>query len=240
MATKQKENKFIVFVKKFWVYIVAGFLAVIIGVTLGVVVATRDNQSVVDVVKPGSDPKEDQNDKDVQPGDNEENDKNNEENKNDNNKEEDNKTNDNTPVNTDPVSFAMPMSNASILVDYTDTKLIYNPTLDRWESHLYIDLTSSDMSVYSVLDGKVLSVDYDYLTGNVVKIEHSDGLVSVYSSLAREELVKVGDQVTRGQKIGTASNEAASSSKYGEHLEFTLLKDGKKIDPNNYLDLQSK
>ena len=235
MASKQKqkqENKFITFLKNFWVYILAGILVVAIVITLGVMAAVKQNQNVVDVINPIENEQPQDNDKD--------NNDNQEENNNDKENENQDEQKQDEPVATEPVTFAMPMNNASVIVDYTDTKLVYNPTLDRWESHYYIDMTSSDLSVYSVLDGEVLSVGYDYLTGYVVKIGHDDGLVSVYASLADGIDLKTGDKITKGQRLGQASSMAASSSKYGDHLEFTLIKDGEKVDPNNYLDLQNK
>lgn len=231
----KKESRLIEFFKKFWPYIVAGMLAIAIGVTLGVAAAVNQKQSVVDVVKPGNENSND-NQQDPTPIDKTEDKQNQEE----ENKPTENEQKDEKEVSVEPVTFAMPMTDASVLVDYNDSKLVYNPTLDRWESHFYIDLTSNDLNVYSVLDGKVESVSYDYLTGYVVKIKHDDGLTSVYASLGDDVSVKKGDEVKRGQKIGNASNLAASSSEYGNHLEFSLLQNDQKIDPNNYLDLQNK
>ena len=243
MIVKQ-ENKFISFIKKFWIYIVAGFLAIAISVTAGVMVAINQREDVVDVVKPGD------GDTDGDGGDNTGGDGNdNSDNDNDNNNEDDDDDdkddgdddgNSGEVVNPDPIVFGLPMINASIIQDYSDTKLLYNPTLDRWEAHMCIDFTADDLSVYSVLDGEVISVEYDYLTGYVVKIEHIDGFVSTYGSLSESVTVKAGDKVSKGQKIGEASNLAGNSSAFGNHLQFTLLKDGEKIDPNNYLDLQEK
>lgn len=237
----KRENKVLSFIKKFWIYIIAGILVIGVGVTLGVVAATRDAQNVIDVSKPDEDennsPEDGENNGAGNLGggeNNEDQPQNPDENKPD--KEEDQKP----VVNPEVLVFGLPMSNAVIIKDYTDTKLEYNPTLDRWEAHMYIDFTADDPSVMSVLDGKVLSIEYDYLTGYVVTIEHSDGFISTYASLSDDVKVKVGDSVTKGQVIGVASSLAASSSGYGDHLEFTLLKDNKKIDPNNYLDLQEK
>ena len=78
------------------------------------------------------------------------------------------------------------------------------------------------------------------MLGNVVEIKHSDGFVSIYSSLDKNIDVQKGDQVQKGQKIGTISNSAASEAGYGNHLDFTLLQDGKEVDPNNYISLQNK
>ena len=51
----KRENKVLSFIKKFWIYIIAGILVIGVGVTLGVVAATRDDQNVIDVSKPSED-----------------------------------------------------------------------------------------------------------------------------------------------------------------------------------------
>lgn len=218
----KKSNKFMDFMRRYGAYIFAGILIVVIGVSLGIVYSQNTNQSVVDVSNDdkGKDSDKENEDPDKKPDvDPEKPDE---------------------PVDADPLKFGLPMQNATIIKDFTDKKLEYNATLDRWEAHFYIDMTSSDLNVYTVLDGKVLSVDYDYLTGYVVKVQHDDGFVSCYASLNDKVLVKAGDMVKKGDKLGVASSMANASSKYGDHLEFTLLKDNKKVDPNNYLDLQNK
>lgn len=218
----KKSNKFMDFMRRYGAYIFAGILIVVIGVSLGIVYSQNTNQSVVDVSNDdkGKDSDKENEDPDKKPDvDPEKPDE---------------------PVDADPLKFGLPMQNATIIKDFTDKKLEYNATLDRWEAHFYIDMTSSDLNVYTVLDGKVLSVDYDYLTGYVVKVQHDDGFVSCYASLNDKVLVKAGDMVKKGDKLGVASSMASASSKYGDHLEFTLLKDNKKVDPNNYLDLQNK
>lgn len=144
------------------------------------------------------------------------------------------------PVTTKPLEFSLPMQNASIIKDFSSTELQKNETLNQWEAHLSIDFSADDSAVYSVLDGTVDSVTKTYLHGNIVTIKHADGFVSQYSSLGDELLVKVGDKVSGGQKIGTAECTASGETDLGNHLHFTLSKDGKKVDPNNYLDLQNK
>lgn len=142
--------------------------------------------------------------------------------------------------NTNAVIFTSPMTNASVTKDYSEL-LMYNSVLERFESHLGVDLVSNDSNdVFSVLDGKVVDVRYNSLEGNVVEIEHSDGFLSEYSSLDSNILVKVGDLVTKGQIIGTAGASATGEDGEGARLHFALYKNGTDIDPNNYLDLQAK
>jgi len=213
-----KQSKVIGFIKKFWLYIVAGILVVAIGVSFGVAISLSNKEETIDVTGPTED------------------------NKNDKEEEykEEQQEQDEPVSNPDVLVFSMPMTNATIIKDFSADALQYNPTLDRWEAHMYIDLTSDDLKVYSILDGTVASIDYDYLTGYMVKIQHDDGFVSTYASMSENVLVNVGDKISSGQQIGQASNLGASASGYGEHLELMLTKDNQKVDPNNYLDLQSK
>lgn len=150
------------------------------------------------------------------------------------------KEQENEPVNTDVLTFGLPMNNAVVVKDYSDDRLQLNESLNRWEIHLAIDLASENDKVFSVSDGIVASVDSNSLEGYVIKIEHADGFQSVYSSLGEDVKVKAGEKVSAGQEIGVASATAANESVDGGHLHFVLLKDGVEVDPNNYLDLQNK
>lgn len=144
------------------------------------------------------------------------------------------------PTGTDTLNFALPMQEALVVKDFSNQELQKNDTLKQWEAHLAVDLASDKTDVYAVLDGTVLKTNYDLLNGYTVKIEHSNGLVSTYSSLAENLLVKEGDKVGAGQKIGSASESATGELDLGGHLHFSMQKNGVFVDPNNYLDLQSK
>lgn len=144
------------------------------------------------------------------------------------------------PTTTPELQFHLPMNNATILKDFSSTELQENETLGQWEAHLSIDFASDESAVMAVLGGTVQSVTTDTLSGTTIVIAHSDGFVSTYSSLAEDAQVKEGDKVEAGQKIGDASNSAGREEYLGAHLHFTLEKDGLKVDPNNYLELQNK
>lgn len=144
-------------------------------------------------------------------------------------------------VNAGAITFVNPLSNCSILVDYSIDKLIYNKTMGWFETHLGIDLVSEDSTdVLATCAGEVKNVYTNSLEGTVVVIEHKDGYATLYGSLKDDVTVKVGDKVVAGQKIGTYSNSASRESSLGSHLYFEILKDGSKVDPNNYLDIGDK
>lgn len=151
-----------------------------------------------------------------------------------------NKNNPSTEVTTEPISFSLPMNDASIIKDFSDTNLQFNETLNKYEAHLSVDLTSEDPTVMAIADGTVTDVSYKYLTGYTVTITHSDGFVSVYSSLDENVDVKEGDSVKKGTKIGSISTSAAGEASYGDHLDLTIYLNNEEVDPNNYLSLQEK
>lgn len=144
------------------------------------------------------------------------------------------------PASTKPIAFALPMNEAVVVKDYSEDKLQYNSSLERWEIHLGVDLSSENATVLSIADGVVSSVETNSLEGSVVTIQHENGYVSIYSSLSEQLKVKEGDKVSRGQEIGQASDSASNENKTGGHLHLVMMKDGQEIDPNDHLDLQNK
>lgn len=146
--------------------------------------------------------------------------------------------NDKVPVSA-PV-FVLPLKDATVAKDYSATELQYNDTLKQWEIHKAIDfIVEENNSVYAITDGVVSDVFTNYLEGTVVEITHSNGLKSVYKSLA-EASAKVGDKVSAGQTIGKAGESMAQELNSGAHLHFEMFKNGKKVNPNDYLDLGTK
>ncbi len=138
-------------------------------------------------------------------------------------------------------TYVVPMKNATIAKDYSGSELQYNDTLKQWEIHKAIDFVATDdKNVYAVADGTVSKVYTNYLEGTVVEITHKDGVVSVYKSLNKDVKVSVGDKVGAGNIIGEVNESMASELNTGAHLHFEMTLDGKKVNPNNYLDLGNK
>lgn len=144
-------------------------------------------------------------------------------------------------VDVSTTTYVVPMQNATIAKDYSGTELQYNDTLKQWEIHKAIDFIATDnLNVYAVADGTVSNVYTNYLEGTVVEISHSDGIVSIYKSLASDISVAVGDTVSAGQVIGQVGDSMAQESNTGAHLHFEMTVNGVKVDPNDYLSLGDK
>ncbi|MBE7082146.1 MAG: M23 family metallopeptidase [Clostridiales bacterium] len=145
------------------------------------------------------------------------------------------------PAGSTPLEMVCPMSDAEVLKWYSDTELFYNSTLKQWESHKAVDLCSSASNdVYSVLDGIVTNCSYSYEDGYCITITHQDGLATTYCSLAKTDAIKQGDIVSRGQKIGEASNTSSNEGLEGNHLHFAISLNGKSVDPSNYITFENK
>ena len=87
--------------------------------------------------------------------------------------------------------------------------------------------------VTAVKSGTVISVGASGDYGNLIRIDHGDGVETRYAHLSKMD-VKVGDMVAKGQKIGAVGSTGRST---GPHLHYEVLKGGKKIDPDSMKEL---
>ncbi len=89
----------------------------------------------------------------------------------------------------------------------------------RWGSfHNGIDLVSDNLDLFAVDGGEVVMSQYDASYGNVVFIKHGDKYAG-YAHMRDKPLVKVGDKVEKGQKIGIMGTTGNST---GVHLHFNV------------------
>lgn len=102
------------------------------------------------------------------------------------------------------------------------------------EKHYAVDIiVESNTPVKAIADGSIIFAEWTVETGNVIIIEHSNGLISVYKH--NESLTKSqGELVKSGEVIATSGNTGELSS--GPHLHFELWKDGYPINPTNLID----
>lgn len=148
---------------------------------------------------------------------------------------------DSTPVSSSAIVFTNPILNAEIIKNYSNSELQWNETLGQWEVHKAVDFATQDTAkVYAAYNGTVASITSNSLVGTQVTIEHEGGLKTVYSMLDDTTLVEVGDAVSTGDQIGTVSTATGVEEKDGAHLHFEVWKDGSKVDPSGYLNLESK
>lgn len=95
---------------------------------------------------------------------------------------------------------------------------------------------SSDkqFDVLSILDGKVTEIKEDNLLGNVITIEHSNGIISSYQGVTDIE-VKQGEEVKQGDIIAKSSKLNLLPDVENQ-LYFELIINGTNVNPDNYYD----
>ncbi len=145
------------------------------------------------------------------------------------------------PTDTPEISFSSPITEMELMKNYSNSALQYNSTLNLWQAHKAIDFSAEEgTDVYAVMDGTITEVTYNYLMGNIVKLDIGGGITVVYASLASDVPVSAGDTVTKGSVIGKVSNTAKSEANDGAHLHLEVLLNGEAVDPALYLDLAEK
>ena len=140
----------------------------------------------------------------------------------------------------EPIEFIMPVDNPTNVVYFSDT-MVFNSTLNHYTAHLAVDIFAPEGTpVYAVYDGVISAVEKTLLEGVTVRIDHGDGLVTVYNSLADPDTVSVGQTVKKGDIIGEVSTTNRTEYKSGAHLHFEVIENGNYIDPEVYLTFTNK
>jgi lipoprotein NlpD len=123
----------------------------------------------------------------------------------------------NSPTTTSPAKFIWP-TNGSVIKNFEANKK-------------GIDISGqAGQSVVAVGDGTVLYANNMRGYGNLVIIDHADGVVSAYAH-NKSLMVKEGQSVTKGQQIAEMGNTDSDNVK----LHFEMRQLGKPVDPASLL-----
>ncbi len=115
-------------------------------------------------------------------------------------------------------------------------ELIYSRTLDHWTTHRGIDIScAKGAEVHCPWNGKVEELYEDDSLGVTVRVSHGGGMESLYSNLRKGCPVKAGQRLNAGDLIGYVGDTAVSECGDGAHLHFEVKKDGKPVDPAEYV-----
>ncbi|MBN1649393.1 MAG: M23 family metallopeptidase [Spirochaetales bacterium] len=154
-------------------------------------------------------------------------------------------------LQTDIISAGMQLFIPGVIDDYQYKraigKLILWPVSGRLSSyfgyrkdpftglrsfHYGIDIANdTGTRINSAIDGKVVEVSKHSGFGNYIVIEDRYGLQTYYAHLSAFS-VRKGQWVKQGQKIGEMGTTGRST---GPHLHFAVYKNGKAVNPMDYL-----
>ena len=124
-----------------------------------------------------------------------------------------------------------------VLSPYAMEVLSYNQTTRDWRIHNGVDLAAAaGTPVMAAADGQVYTVYEDDQLGMTVVIRHEGGYTTRYSSLGADVTVSAGQQVSKGQPIGTVGTSVLMENALGDHVHFAVTKDDEPVDPMDFLE----
>lgn len=126
------------------------------------------------------------------------------------------------------LSVCYPLSHIKVNSPYGYRK---DPFTGKRKFHNGIDLYARSAKVYAMLQGKVIAVGQDKVSGKYVTLQHGNFTVS-YCHLSRVSASK-GQIVKVGEVVGITGNTGRST---GEHLHITIRQKGKYINPKIFID----
>lgn len=137
------------------------------------------------------------------------------------------------------LSFALPVSGGVLGTEFDEDTPVFSNTLGEWRLHLGIDIvTDEDAPVFAAEDGIITGIYKDARFGFTVEITHDNEHKTVYSNLKNDNPVslEVGDEVAKGDRIGTVGDSAMSEIAEEPHLHFELFVGGEPKNPMDFLN----
>ena len=97
--------------------------------------------------------------------------------------------------------------------------------------------SDTEFEIISVLDGKITNIKEDDILGNILEIEHSNGIVTIYQSI-KDISVKVGDTIKQGDVIAKSGPNKLTNEKEN-CLHFEVYKNGTLINPEEFYNMDT-
>ena len=123
----------------------------------------------------------------------------------------------------------------NVLLDYSMDSTIYFPTLEQYRCNPAMVISGNvNDKVFAMATGKITDIQENEETGCTVIQDLGDGYAAVYGQLKELNFAK-GDTPEAGQVLGYVSEPTKYYTTEGSNVYFQLKKDGKAVDPKEYL-----
>lgn len=140
------------------------------------------------------------------------------------------------PEEPAPASDYIVPVEGEIIMEHSVDMPIYWKTLDQYMIHSGIDIASPlGTPVQACADGTVTKIEEHDKMGVTVEINHGNNLISVYSNLASDGLIELGEVVSQGTVIGKVGHSAMFEFDSPDHLHFEMHRGDEPLDPRNYI-----
>ena len=158
-----------------------------------------------------------------------------------NEKEENEQPKEETPKPEPKLSFIAPTA-GTVTKEHSLEMPVFSITLGEWRVHTGIDISCNEgAGVFASEAGIVTGIYTDPMLGYTVEITHKNDIKTRYSNLASDlGGLKVGDEVSIGDKIGVVGDSSVSELAEEPHLHFEVLLKNVKVNPMDYINEESK
>ena len=130
------------------------------------------------------------------------------------------------------VIYTTPLS-GELQKEFSVDELLWDETMEDWRTHCGIDISAKvGEEVDTAGTGTVVEVSETEKYGITVKVEHPDGVISVYKNLGKA-VVNVNEILDEGQMIGTVGDSATFECGQKPHLHFEMIYEEKYVNPLN-------
>jgi len=129
----------------------------------------------------------------------------------------------------DHIPLLAPLANARVTSAFGSRT---DPFLGTAAVHSGIDFSAAlGTPVPAVAAGTIVEASYSGGYGNLVEIDHGNGLTTRYGHLSRIK-VEIGDKVVRGQVVAESGSTGRST---GPHLHYEVHRNGVAVDPAGFM-----
>lgn len=126
----------------------------------------------------------------------------------------------------------------SIILPYDMENTVYYSTLNEYKCNPGIVIQSvKGTAVKAAADGVITMIGEDDELGVYIDEAVGDDYIATYGQIVNPE-VEAGDFVEAGQTIAYVNEPTRYYTKEGENLYFSIAKDGKSVDPLNFIDYE--
>ena len=123
----------------------------------------------------------------------------------------------------------------TILMDYSMDKTVYFKTLDQYKYNPAMIIAGAQGDqVIAGAAGIVKSIDQTAETGLTVNVDFGNGYEAIYGQLVSTQ-VKTGDYVEATTTLGYVAEPTKYYVNEGSNLYFEMRKNGRPVDPKEYL-----
>lgn len=138
-------------------------------------------------------------------------------------------------ANEDEVEVKTPFYESTLSAEDQEAAILtYGNSFQPNTGIAIVAKSGESFEVLAAMSGTVTAIEEDSVLGNVIILEHADGVQTRYQAL-KDIQVSVGDKVKQGQTLAYAGKSLLNEDA-GEHVHFEIRKNDVPVNPISYFE----